>query len=168
MGGSYGGGLSGESWRALESVAKEKLDEAGKVCRHIFISFAYEDLDDVNLLRGQAKNENSALEFDDYSVRDAFDSENSDYIRSKIRERIEKTSVTLVYLTPESANSKWVNWEISESLKMGKGVVGVYKGGKLPTQLPSEFTNNKLEAVKWGHSEINGAIERACETRKQK
>jgi hypothetical protein len=42
--------------------------------RHVFLSFVEEDLDRVNLFRGQAKRKNSELEFDDYSVKEAFDS----------------------------------------------------------------------------------------------
>ena len=51
------------------------------MARRIFLSFVQEDLDLVNLFRGQARNENSALEFSDYSVGEPFDSSNADYIR---------------------------------------------------------------------------------------
>ncbi|MHB8181548.1 TIR domain-containing protein [Acidithiobacillus sp.] len=55
-------------------------------------------------------------------MKQAVNSENEDDIKQKIRERINRTPVTAVHLTPDSAKSKWVEWEITESLKHGKGV----------------------------------------------
>jgi hypothetical protein len=114
------------------------------------------------LLRGQAKNEKSELEFDDYSVKEAFDSVNADYIKGKIREKIDRVSVTVVYLTEHSASSDWVNWEITESLKRGKGVVGIYKQGAQPGSLPKAFSENGCKAVPWSHGQLVNAIETAA------
>jgi len=87
MGGSSGGSIPSDALRKLEETAKEKLKDADSVKdRHVFISFANEDMDDVNLLRGQAKNDKLDLKFDDYSVKEAFDSKNAEYIKRQIRE----------------------------------------------------------------------------------
>jgi hypothetical protein len=165
MGGSSGGGIPSETLRKLEETAKQKLKEASGGVSHVFISFAYEDVDEVNLLRGQAKNENTDLEFDDYSVKEAFDSKNAEYIKRQIREKIDKTSVTVVFLSEHSARSAWVNWEIEESLKRGKGVIGVYTAEKPPTDLPKAFSDNKCKAVKWTHENLKKAIEEASKNR---
>ena len=37
-----------------------------------FLSFVEEDLNLVNLFRGQAKNDNNDLDFADYSIKDPF------------------------------------------------------------------------------------------------
>lgn len=166
MGGSYGGGLSTSDLQKLTESAKEKLrgaDAEGN--RHVFISFAYEDVNEVNLLRGQAKNEKTDLEFDDYSVKEAFDSKNADYIKRQIREKIDRVSVTAVYLSEHSANSKWVNWEIEESLRRGKGVVGVYKGDACPGNLPPALKENNCKCVRWSHDELSKVIEDASKKR---
>lgn len=166
MGGSSGGGISSDTLRRLEETAKQKLKEASAgASSHIFISFAHEDIDEVNLLRGQAKNEKIDLQFDDYSVKEAFNSKNADYIKQKIREKIDKTSVTIVYLSKNSATSDWVNWEIEESLKRGKGVIGVYKGDTPPVTLPKAFIDNGLECVVWTHENLIKAIEEASRKR---
>jgi len=166
MGGSGGGGISYSHLKQLEAKAKKSLqDAASSEGRHVFISFAHEDLNDVNLLRGQAKNEKSDLVFDDYSVKEPFDSENADYIRQKIREKIERTSVTVVYLTKDGASSSWVNWEIKESIKLGKGVVGMYKGDNPPSKLPAAIVDSGCKVVKWSHEELTKAIEHACKNR---
>ena len=162
MGGSSGGGLS-FNLLALESSAKQKLSDAtsSPSVTHVFISFAAEDMGEVNLLRGQARNEYSDLEFDDYSVKKAYNSEDADYIKRKIREKIDKSSVTVVYLSPSAANSEWVNWEIAESIKRGKGVVGVYSGSSAPSVVPSAFGANGCKALPWKHDELVRAIAEA-------
>jgi len=166
MGGGSGGGLSSSDIRRLEEQAKQKLSEAkGDASRHVFISFDHEDLDEVNLLRGQAKNDKVDLQFDDHSVKEPFDSANADYIKRQIREKIDRCSVTVVYLSEKTASSKWVNWEIEESIKRGKGVIGVYKGDKAPTSLPPAFGQNGCKAVKWEHAALMKAIEDASTKR---
>ena len=166
MGGGGGGDFPSSDVKSLEKKAKESLKAASAdTSHHVFISFANEDIDEVNLLRGQAKNEKTDLQFDDFSVKEAFDSKNADYIKRQIREKIERTSVTVVYLSPSSAQSKWVDWEIQESLKMGKGVVGVHKGDKPPRDLPPAFKANKCKVIKWSHEELSKAIETASKKR---
>jgi hypothetical protein len=164
-GGSGGGGLSLGDRIRLEEAAKRKLLEAGDGIRHVFISFAYEDLADVNLLRGQAKNERTDLEFDDYSVKAAYDSANAEYIKRKISEKIDRVSVTMVYLSPNAARSQWVNWEIEESIRRGKGVIGMYSGDAAPAAVPPAFLANRCTAVKWSHAAITDAINKSSARR---
>src|SRR4051794_4775935 len=120
MGGGGGGGWSSlGDIRGLEQKAKAAL-QGGR--RNVFISFAAEDLDEVNLLRAQAKNENSNIEFNDHSVREPYDSERAQYIKQRISERIHRSSVTVVYLSENTAQSRWVAWEVEKSLEIGKAV----------------------------------------------
>ena len=167
MGGSSGNGLYSSDIKSLEERAKQKLTEAakGETSRHVFISFDHEDLNEVNLLRGQAKNDKVDLQFDDHSVKEPFDSTNADYIKRQIREKIDRCSVTAVYLSDKTASSKWVNWEIEESIKRGKGVIGVYKGEKAPTNVPPAFQQNGCKSVKWEHTALMKAIEDASTKR---
>ena len=166
MGGGSGGGISIADMQKFEAKAKQSLKEAeASESKHVFISFAYEDVDEVNLLRGQAKNDKTDLQFDDYSVKEAFDSSNADYIKRQIREKIDRVSVTVVYLSENSARSRWVNWEIEESIKRGKGVIGVYKGDQPPGKLPTAFSENNCKAVKWSHNELTQAISDASRSR---
>ena len=166
MGGSSGGGLSISDLKSLEDKVKQRLAEATRdVSRHVFISFDHEDLDEVNLLRGQAKSDKLDLQFDDHSVKEPYNSTNTDYIKRNIREKIDRCSVTVVYLTNKTASSEWVNWEIEESLKRGKGVIGVYKGDVPPSKTPPAFQQNNCKAVKWEHAALMQAIEHASTKR---
>jgi hypothetical protein len=166
MGGSSGGPFLPSDVQKLEERAKQKLQEASvQTSRHVFISFAYEDIDEVNLLRGQAKNENVDLAFDDHSVKEAFDSKDADYIKRRIREKIDRASVTLVYLSNNSAKSPWIDWEIRESYKRGKGVIGLYKGDTPPPIIPSAIKENGGKIVKWAHVDLMKAIEECSRKR---
>ena len=163
MGGG-GRSFSYDDLRDVEKIAKDEIKKSEEqIKRNVFISFDSDDLDEVNLLRGQAKNENNDFEFSDYSLKEPFDSENAEYIKRGICEKIDKASVTIVYLTNDSAKSKWVNWEIEESLKRGKGVIGVHKGDTPPNILPKKFTEHGLKVVPWKHKELSEAIDSAAQ-----
>ncbi len=164
MGGSGGGrGLTPGEVESLADVAKRAMRQAAQAeRRNVFISFVEEDLADVNLLRGQAKNENSNLEFNDWSVKEPFDSEKAEYVRRGIRERIRQSSVTLVYVSEKTASSEWVDWEVRESMALGKGVVAVYKGNSPPANLPPAITEHKVRLIPWMQKVIAAAIEDAA------
>ena len=121
--------------------------------RNVFISFTNEDKPMVELLRGQAQKEDSTLEFNDWSLRAPFDSERGDFVRNGIRERIRQASVTLVYVSDHTAKSKWVNWEVEESVKLEKKVVGVYQG-EIPGRLPPAIKKHRIRVIAWTHKGI--------------
>ncbi len=151
MGGGGGGSSSIGNIQSLVDKAKQELrrgEQQGEK-RNVFISFAYEDINQVNLLRGQAKNDNSPIEFNDWSVSEPIDSERAPYIKQKITERIQQSSLTVVFLSNSTAKSKWVAWEIEESLRMGKQVLGVYPKDAKPSSLPEAITTNKIKCVFW-------------------
>jgi hypothetical protein len=126
--------------------------------RNVFLSFAEEDLNDVNMLRGQAKNQNNDLDFNDWSVQTPFNSKDADYIKRGIRERIRQSSMVLVYVSDHSATSRWVDWEIREALTLGKSVVGVYKGDQPPTSLPSVVREKAIKLVPWRMDQLSKAL----------
>lgn len=166
MGGSSGRSrnLGNDELRALEEVAKTSIREGAQPQkRNVFISFVEEDLNEVNLLRGQAKNENSNLEFNDWSLKEPFDSNNAEYIKRGIRERLRQCSVTICYITENTAKSKWVDWEIRESVKLGKGVVVMHKGDTPPKNLPPAVKELGIKPIPWDQKEINKAVDKAAQ-----
>lgn len=147
MGGGGGGGWSSiGNLRSLEEKARAALNEGR---RNVFISFAMEDEDDVNLLRGQAKNENSDIEFNDFSVHEPYDSERAAYIKERISERINRASVCVVYLSESTAQSRWVAWEVSEAAKLRKIIVAVHSRTGRPAADPSWVREHKIPVVAW-------------------
>ncbi|MCK1338630.1 TIR domain-containing protein [Bradyrhizobium sp. 38] len=150
MGGNSGGGGGSRrtlgDLRSLEEKAKQALAPGRK---NVFISFDHDDLDEVNLLRGQAKNENNDLEFNDRSVHEPYNSERAEYIRSRLAERINQASVTVVYLTDESSKSKWVQWEVEKSLELGKRVIATHSKKGAPKTTPDWISKNGVKIVPW-------------------
>ena len=153
MGGGGGGGGNRRSIGDIQSLvdkAKKELregEQAGR--RNVFISFAYEDIGPVNLLRGQAKNDNIPIEFNDWSVSEPFNSERAAYIKQKISDRIAQCSVTVVFLSGATPKSSWVEWEIEESIRQGKHVIGVYPQGSEPTIRPDAINSHGIKCVPW-------------------
>ena len=165
MGGGGGDNYNVRIIDRLQKAADEAFNEAKPEKRNVFISFDHRDLSEVNLLRGQAKNANNDLEFSDYSLKEPYNSDKSDYIKSGIRERIRQSSVTVVYLTENTHESEWVEWEVRESLRLGKGVVCVHKGDRPPSQQPKFVNQLNLKVVKWDHDTFPRAIENASKNR---
>src|ERR1035438_10038289 len=98
-----------------------------------FLSFVEEDLNLVNLFRGQAKNERFDLEFADYSIKQPFDSENADYIGRGILDQIRYSTLTICLYGPTTYTSKWVDWELKKTLDLKKPLMGVclYSDGRI-------------------------------------
>lgn len=153
MGSKGGGGVSDEDLRPIADRVKDILRDGDQPRKNVFLARAYEDEDEVNLLRGQAKNPASQLEFNDHSLKEPFDSKNAEYIKNGIREHIRRSSITVVYLSAHSSTSKWVDWEIRESLRLGKKVIGVYPGAARPPA-PATFAEFRLKAIPWSHEAL--------------
>lgn len=163
-----GGGSNNYDTRIIDrlsKVAQDSFKDAQPEKRNVFISFDSRDIQDVNLLRGQAKNEDNELEFNDYSLKEPFDSERAEYIKAGIRERIRQASVTAIYVSDVTHESKWVDWEARESIAQGKGVICVHKGDTPPANLPSFVKEFGIKVVPWKHKELRAAIEEASQKR---
>lgn len=91
-----------------------------------FLSFVEEDLNLVNLFRGQARNERLDLEFADYSIKIPFNSTNVEYIARGIADQLRLATLTVCLYGPTTYTSEWVNWELKKSLELGKPIMGVY------------------------------------------
>ena len=91
--------------------------------KRVFLSFKMEDKKQVDGVRLLAWHEHVDLEFYDESVRVPYDSENAAYIRSKIREKIARSSVAVGLLGSNTWQSKWVDWELSTARQAGKTIV---------------------------------------------
>ena len=150
--------------RAQETITSTPKEDGSEKC-NVFISFCADDFHDINLLSTLLKNENSDIVLSDRSLRAPFNSEKSDNIKPSIRERIRQSSVTVVYVSDKTASSEWVDWEIRESLEMGKGVLAMHKGATRPKRLPRAIIENNIEVLPWKQQLINEAIQEQAENR---
>lgn len=145
-----------------EGVFDSSVDEAKRATgeppaiRNVFISFHVEDEPQVNLLRSQAKDGNFGMEFRDYSVKEPFDEK----WKSNCSERIDQTSMTICMIGPETGSRPAVIWELEESYRRGKKVIGVriYKDRKDP--IPQPLLRHGSPIVPWNRDEINRHLAR--------
>lgn len=130
--------------------------------KRVFISFRAEDRSKINGVRLMAANPNFDIEFYDESVRDALDSDNAAYIRRKIREKINRTSVTLCMISDFTHTSQWVSWELEESIDKGNSIICMGVPGH-PQQLtlPRPARDLKLQWYPWDHENLAQLIRAA-------
>lgn len=79
-------------------------------------------------------------------------------IANKITNKIMPAQITLVIAGMYGAYSDWMKYEIDESRRMGKPIIGVRPWGQ--TNTPSYVQNNATEMVGWNSSSIVSAIRR--------
>lgn len=90
--------------------------------------------------------------FTDSSLERAAESDDVDYLAQVCREAIKGTSVTLVIIGRRTGERKFVDWEISDTLKMRHGLVGISKPNLADADacLPERLKDNwKSGYAKW-------------------
>jgi hypothetical protein len=92
----------------------------------VFISFDYDnDRHYKNLLLAWDANDEFDFGFYDGSLRDAIDSTNADYIKSKIRPMIRAATHFLCLIGKDCASSPWILWEIDRAVEFKKKLIAV-------------------------------------------
>jgi hypothetical protein len=116
-----------------------------------------------NLLRW---NKNVDVEFVGRHLLDPVDSKNEDYISQKVQEQLTGTSVTIVLLGKDTSQSKWVQWEIEQSLEKKNGILAIKLANDVPTPAKDSPVGKVLddagaEIIGWEPDTFEAAIERA-------
>ena len=110
------------------------------VKRRIFISFDHDDTLQVSGFMGLRQILDN-VDFYNHKLDRRILSRDETYVHRVIREEyIKPASVTVVLIGEQTAQSSWVRWEIEESTRQGKGLLGVHlKGirGAVPAGLPA-------------------------------
>jgi hypothetical protein len=132
--------------------------------KNVFISHIHEDdagLSDLkNLL---SKN---GMDVRDGSINSSKPNEakSADYIKSGIlAPQINWASTLIVYITPETQTSEWVNWEIEYAAKCEKQIVGVWAHGCNECEIPVALDEYAHAVVGWHGTSIVDAINGNCE-----
>ena len=77
-------------------------------------------------------------------------------IANKITAKIQPSQITLVLSGMYAAYSDWMRYEIDESLRMGKPIIGIYPWGQ--ERAPEYITQNATRMVRWNTSSVIDAI----------
>lgn len=88
----------------------------------IFVAFAIEDEAQRDLLKGQSLNTKSPFEYIDMSVKDAYNSEWKDRVRTRIR----RSDGVIALVSKNSLTSSGQKWEIACAKEEGKKVRGIW------------------------------------------
>jgi len=148
--------------RESEDIFKTAVEEKKEVTReppkirNVFVSFHMDDAAQVSLLRSQARDEEFGMEFRDYSIKEPFDEQ----WKRNCADRIAQTSLTICMIGPHTAEREAVLWELEESYRRGRAVIGVriYRDRDDPIPLPLKQHNAPI--INWNRDEINGHLKR--------
>ena len=98
----------------------------------IFIAFAIEDERSRDLLKGQSLNTNSPFEYIDMSVKEPYDRE----WKERVRTRIRRSDGVIALVSKNSLTSSGQKWEISCAREEKKPVRGIWAYSDDRTNLP--------------------------------
>jgi hypothetical protein len=128
--------------------------------KNVFISHLHED--DAGLADLKALIKQGGLTVRDSSINSTNPNKanHPDYIKSQIlAPQIQWASTLLVYITPQTKNSEWVNWEIEYAAKKGKRIVGVYAHGANECDIPEALDKYADDIRGWQSDGIIDAIQ---------
>lgn len=127
--------------------------------KNVFISHVHED--DAGLAKVKDLLSKHGMTIRDSSINSSNpnNAKSEDYIKSKIlAPQINWAGTLLVYVSPKTKDSDWVNWEIEYAHKLGKRIVGIWEHGSRDCDLPEALQNYGDAVVGWNGSSIFDAI----------
>lgn len=97
------------------------------MARKVFFSFHYAR---DHWRAGQVRNSNVISNYEQNPFYDSADWETikkkgDQAVKDWIEDQLKGTSVTVVLIGKETANRKWVKYEIKRSIELGKGLIGI-------------------------------------------
>ncbi|CAG0957409.1 hypothetical protein ANAEL_00423 [Anaerolineales bacterium] len=127
--------------------------------KNVFISHVHEDDDGLADLKSLLAAKGMTVRDSSINSSNPNDASNPDYIKSSIlAPQINWAGVLLVYISPKTKDSEWVNWEIEYAAKQEKRIVGVWERGAKECELPAALTELADAVVGWHGDSIVDAI----------
>ena len=127
--------------------------------RNVFISHIHEDDGGINQIQNLAGRHGMIVRNGSVTSDRPNSAEAENYIKYQIlAPRIDWASVLVVYVSPETRHSWWVNWEIEYAHRQGKRIVGVWERGARDCELPEALEDYADAIVGWNGESIIDAI----------
>lgn len=123
----------------------------------VFISHSWKYVKDLEKLQSLLEAKGYfKVEFTEVPPSNPINSENSSYIKAKLKNKIQESDVILGIAGVYASYSDWMNWELSTAINNGKKVVGVIPRGA--QRISSTVQEYSSETVKWNTESIVAAI----------
>jgi len=127
--------------------------------KNVFISHVHEDDDGLAKLKDLIKKGGLTVRDSSINSSNPNEAKDPDYIKSeKLAPQIQWAGTLLVYITPKTKDSEWVNWEIEYAQKLGKRIVGVYAHGENDCDIPEALEKYADDVRGWQSGGIVDAI----------
>lgn len=127
--------------------------------KNVFISHIHED--DAGLGKLKDLLASKGVEIRDSSIhKGKFNSATDpDYIKTALlAPQFQWAGTFICYISPETRQSTWVNWEIEYAAKQGKRIVGVWRYGEALCEVPEALKEYADAIVGWNGDAIIDAI----------
>lgn len=141
------------------------------MARRVFFSFHYErDIWRTNVVRNSGIVEgNAAAGFHDASLWEEAKKKGDAEVKKLIDNGLIGTSVTVVLIGAQTAQRRFVNYEIEQSIARGNGLLGIYIGGiknssgNTDTQgsVPASLTEAGAPCYTWDRNKFGDWVEAA-------
>jgi hypothetical protein len=127
--------------------------------KNVFISHVHEDDSGLGKLQELLAQHGMAIRDSSINSDRPNDANAPDYIKSQIlAPQIQWAGTLLVYISPQTKNSEWVNWEIEYAQKNDKRIVGVWAYGANECDIPDALKDYADALVGWRGERIIDAI----------
>ena len=128
--------------------------------KNVFVSHIHEDDAEVGKLKDLLSKQGFNIR--DYSVTkdNPNKANNADYIKQEIlKPRLDASSTLAVVITPQTRDSKWVDWEVEYAVEHGKRVVGIWANGHSECEAPQSLEDYADAFVSWDSDKIIDALD---------
>lgn len=142
------GSTDADKKKAGRLPCKRKKHMANK--KVVFVAFAIEDERSRDFLKGQSLHTKSPFEFIDMSVKEAYESD----WKEKVRTRIKRSDGMIVLVSKNSLNSSGQKWEVSCAKEEKKLIFSIWAYKEDRTIVPG------LATVAWTWDAIEKFIDR--------
>jgi hypothetical protein len=115
----------------------------------VFIAFAIEDVTQRDFLKGQSLHPRQPFEFIDMSVKEAYDND----WKEKVRTRIRRSDGVIVLVSKNSQHSTGQKWEIDCAKEEKKKIRGIW------AYKDDRTTIDGVTTVAWSDSNITDFID---------
>ncbi len=127
--------------------------------KNVFISHIHEDDGGLGKLKELVAKGGLTVRDASINSSNPNNAKDPDYIKTQVlAPQIQWASTLVVYITPETKNSEWVNWEIEYAERLGKRIVGVYAHGANECDVPEALEKYADDVRGWNSEGVVEAI----------